>query len=144
MARALDESLRRMKRELGSDMTQWRWKNAHRAKFPHGILERLPVPESWVAPQIETDGDGSSLNRGSFSFGNFRHVHGAGLRAVYDVKNPAASRFVIATGQSGNPLSSHYDDLLETWREGGYLRLDGQNKEGELVLWPVQTGKQDE
>lgn len=143
LSRALDEALRRLKRDFGADMKQWRWGNAHRAKFPHGLLERLPVPENWVAPSIETDGDGSSLNRGSFAFGNFRHVHGAGLRTVYDLKNPEASRFMMAVGQSGNPLSVHYDDMLERWREGRYLLLDERNKAAELVLWPLQPAKPD-
>ena len=30
---------------------------------------------------------------------------------------------MIATGQSGNPLSPHYGDMLEDWRDGRYLRL---------------------
>lgn len=142
LARSLDEALRRLKRELGGNMKQWRWGNVHRAKFSHGLLERLPVPESWVAPVMETDGDGSSLNRGSFAFGNFKHVHGAGLRAIYDLKSPEQSRFVIACGQSGNPLSAHYDDQLDRWRDGDYLRLDGREKAGEIVLWPLQGGPQ--
>lgn len=142
LARALEEALRRLRREMGADMTQWRWGSAHKAKFPHGILERLPVKENWVAPSIETDGDGSSLNRGTFSFGSFRHVHGAGLRAVYDIGNLNLSRFMIATGQSGNPFSRHYDDLLDDWREGRYLHLtEGKEERNELVLWPVQSGK---
>lgn len=141
LARALEEALRRLRREMGADMTQWRWGSVHKAKFPHGILERLPVRESWVAPSIETDGDGSSLNRGSFSFGSFKHVHGAGLRAVYDVKNPDQSRFMIATGQSGNPFSPHYSDLLDDWREGRYLHMASKDKQNELVLWPVQRNQ---
>ncbi|TAN58503.1 MAG: penicillin acylase family protein, partial [Rhodospirillales bacterium] len=138
LSRALEEALRRLNRDLGSDMTRWRWGETHKAKFQHGILERLPIPESWVAPSIETDGDGFSLNRGSFSFGNFRHVHGAGLRAVFDLGNPMASRFIIATGQSGNPLSPHYDDLVRLWRDGRSIGLDAQGKMNELVLWPAQ------
>jgi penicillin amidase len=141
LLRALDESLRRLKRDFGPDMKQWRWGNLHKAKFPHGILERLPVPESWVAPMVETDGDGSSLNRGTFQFGSFRHVHGAGLRAILDTKNPQDSRFIVATGQSGSPLSDHYVDLLKLWREGRSLKLDRQDRADELVLWPVQSAK---
>ena len=30
---------------------------------------------------------------------------------------------MIATGQSGNPLSKHYRDFLKTWRDVGYIRL---------------------
>ena len=37
--------------------------------------------------------------------------HGAGYRAVYDLGYPERSVFVVSTGQSGNPLSSHYEGL---------------------------------
>ena len=33
---------------------------------------------------------------------------------------------MIATGQSGHPLSAHWGDLLGPWREGGMLVLGRQ------------------
>jgi penicillin amidase len=33
------------------------------------------------------------------------------------------SRFMIAPGQSGNPQSPHYDDLLERWQRVKYLPM---------------------
>ena len=53
----------------------------------------------------------------------FAHIHGAGFRAVYDLGDLDRSRFVIATGQSGNPLSPHYRDFLQRWRDGGTVRM---------------------
>lgn len=31
--------------------------------------------------------------------------------------------FVQCTGQSGNPLSSYYEDYAEPWRDGKYLPM---------------------
>ena len=42
----------------------------------------------------------------------------ASLRAVIDVGAWHNSRFVLPAGQSGNPLSPHYEDLLPLWRSG--------------------------
>ena len=42
----------------------------------------------------------------------------ASLRMVIDVGNWDASRFVLPGGQSGNPLSTHYSDMLPLWRRG--------------------------
>ncbi len=42
----------------------------------------------------------------------------AGMRMVVEVGNWPASRFVIAGGQSENPLSPHYGDLFEYWKRG--------------------------
>jgi penicillin amidase len=43
----------------------------------------------------------------------------AGMRMTVDVGNWSASRFVLCGGQSGNPLSPHYDDLFPLWQHGG-------------------------
>jgi penicillin amidase len=53
----------------------------------------------------------------------FAHRHGAGYRAVYDLADLDNSRFMIATGQSGNPLSPHYGDLVRPWRDGAHFRI---------------------
>jgi len=46
---------------------------------------------------------------------------GAGLRIITDLADPAGSRMITAPGQSGNPLSPHYRDLLTRWRHFDYL-----------------------
>jgi hypothetical protein len=50
-------------------------------------------------------------------------VHRRGYRGVYDFADPDSSVFIIATGQSGHPLSRHYDDLGELWRRGEYIPM---------------------
>ncbi|MCG8355764.1 MAG: penicillin acylase family protein, partial [Kiloniellales bacterium] len=55
----------------------------------------------------------------------FSHVHGSGLRALFDLDDLDDSEFIIAIGQSGNPLSRHYGRFAEPWRDGLSLPLDG-------------------
>ena len=45
------------------------------------------------------------------------------MRLVIDVGAWDETRVVIAGGQSGNPLSPHYDDMIETWRRGEAVSL---------------------
>lgn len=42
----------------------------------------------------------------------------ANHRTVIDLADPDRSRYVVAGGQSGNPLSPHYADLFELWQRG--------------------------
>ncbi len=53
----------------------------------------------------------------------FQNVHAAGFRGVYDFADPDSSVFIVSTGQSGHPLSRHYDDLGELWRRGEYIPM---------------------
>ena len=43
----------------------------------------------------------------------------ASMRMLFDVGAWDESRFSMPGGQSGNPFSPHYDDLLRLWRRGG-------------------------
>ncbi|MGH6792246.1 MAG: penicillin acylase family protein, partial [Methyloceanibacter sp.] len=56
----------------------------------------------------------------------YDNIHGPGYRAVYNLADLENSRFVIATGQSGNPLSPLYGSFVERWRDGDYISL-GEN-----------------
>src|SRR3546814_17401760 len=91
-------------------MSAWRWGEAHAARFNHALLGRLPVLRDLFTYSIEADGGNDTVNRATARLGGnpdtlFEDVHGAGFRAVSDLENLDRSRFMIATGQSGNPLS---------------------------------------
>jgi penicillin amidase len=42
----------------------------------------------------------------------------ASLRMTVPAGDWDGARFVLPGGQSGNPFSSHYDDLLPLWQRG--------------------------
>lgn len=109
------------------DMADWRWGDEHPAIFDHPTLGGVPLVGGWANLLIEADGGDETLNRGGMRFDDknapYAGIHGAGFRGVYDLADLQASRLMIATGQSGNPLSSHYGDLLRDWRDGDSLNL---------------------
>ncbi|HUN44878.1 MAG TPA: penicillin acylase family protein, partial [Stellaceae bacterium] len=53
----------------------------------------------------------------------YQDVLGPGLRMVVDMSDPANAHFIVVPGQSGNPLSPNYDDLLRPWRDGDLLTI---------------------
>ena len=104
------------------------WGEVHRARFAHPVAGRIPLLRDLLDREIATSGGPTTLNRGSVKFRDerhpFRHGHGAGYRAIYNLHDLDKSRFIQAVGQSGNPFSPHYDDLMELWRDGDYITLD--------------------
>ena len=50
--------------------------------------------------------------------GDFTGVWGPSYRLLADVGDPDSSRWQHMTGQSGQPGSPHYDDLIEDWAAG--------------------------
>ncbi|MFP5517274.1 MAG: penicillin acylase family protein [Alphaproteobacteria bacterium] len=150
IGRSLESAVAALAERHGSRPKSWRWGDDHKADLAHRMLSRLPLIGGMADVSVETDGDYFTVNRGSTAIRSatnpFRHVHGAGFRAVYDLADLDNSRFVIATGQSGNIWSRHWGDLVEMWRDGGALRLAGDR--GTLVsagaevltLTPRNTG----
>ena len=100
----------------------WRWGAAHPAVFEHPLLRFLPILGGLTRLATPSAGDGQTVLRGSPG-ANFTNVHGAGLRLVADMASADGLLAVIATGQSGHPLSRHWGDLLALWRDGTMLRL---------------------
>jgi penicillin amidase len=117
-ATALEEAVADLASRFGPDPAAWRWGAAHLARFEHPLLRFLPVLGAWSAIAVPTPGDGETVSRGGFGgrgSGGFTHVQGAGLRVVFDLSSADGVFAVIATGQSGNPLSPHWADQNPIW-----------------------------
>lgn len=124
---AFATALEQLATAYGPVPRNWRWGDAHRVTLSHRIVGRLPVIGPWLDVVTATPGDDFTINRGSSSIRNeaapYAHVHGATLRAIYDLDDLAHSRFIVAGGQSGNPLSSTYANLVERWRDMDYVMI---------------------
>lgn len=121
-------TLHRLGELLGPDPAGWRWGHLHRVKLGHVLGQASPLLDRLLR-----------LNRGPFPIGGDLdtiaqsgvdpwHPYEAGTfcvsyRQVLDVGNWDAARFIIPTGQSGHPGSTHYDDMLEPWLRVEYAPL---------------------
>lgn len=123
---ALDDAIIWIKDTDGLDLQSLRWGDAHEATHDHPTLGEVPVLNWFVNIRQSTSGGDNTLLRGRTSGEDpnpFQNVHAAGFRGVYDFADPDSSVFIISTGQSGHPLSRHYDDLGELWRRGEYIPM---------------------
>ncbi|MEM6727295.1 MAG: penicillin acylase family protein [Pseudomonadota bacterium] len=124
---ALDDAILWIEETYGAArLSSLRWGDAHEATHDHPILGNLRGLRWLVNIRQSTSGGDNTLQRGltrGTGAQPFRNVHGAGYRGVYDFADPDSSVFIISTGQSGHPLSRHYDDLGDLWRRGEYVPM---------------------
>jgi penicillin amidase len=123
---ALDDAILWIEERYGPALESLRWGDAHEATHNHTVLGDV----GWIAWLVNirqsTSGGDQTLQRGQTRGSGpdpFQNIHGAGYRGVYDFADPDSSVFIISTGQSGHPLSRHYDDLGELWRRGEYIPM---------------------
>ncbi len=133
-----------MSERYGRNVESWRWGDLHQAAQDHPVLGDVAVLRYFVNIRQSTSGDDHTLMRGVTKGDGenpYLNVHGAGYRGVYDFADPDSSVFIISTGQSGHPLSRHYDNLGERWRRGEYIpmSLDADLARAAAVGYTVLT-----
>ena len=122
LRQALETTIARNTGRFGTHPGRWRWGAAHQAVFAHPMLRGLPLLGRLTTQAIPAPGDDTTLNRGGPNAA-LESVHGASFRGVYDLTDLDGSLFMIAPGQSGNPLRRHAHDLLRRWRDGDTIVL---------------------
>jgi len=143
LAFSLDRALDFLAQRYGDDVAKWTWGRAHVATFNHLVLGQVPLLRDIADAAIPAPGGYDTVNRGAHQISSpvapFADIHGAGLRMVVDLADPWAARFMVVPGQSGNPLSRHYADLLKPWRAFRWLRpppTESQEDDDTLTLVP--------
>ena len=137
---ALDRAMDELARRYGADMSNWRWGAAHQASFPNAVWAQVPLAGRWFAVSIPDEGSFDTIDNATMFVGDDRQPftarHGPTMRMIVDLAAPQAARFMITPGQSGNVLSSHYDDLLQDWRDVHYVTFGKDESGGVLTLAP--------
>jgi len=141
---ALQQATAQLRAQLGDEMNRWRWDGVHRAVFPHQGLDAVRFLRPIVSRSVPTGGDWSTVDVGPVSADQpFEQRQVPGYRQIIDLSDRNDSRFLADIGQSGHPLSVHYDDFLSDWRAVRYRpmrtsrsAIDGATS-GRLELVPV-------
>jgi penicillin amidase len=116
VANALRAGVDDLQRRLGSDTARWRWDAVHTAVFPHA-LDSVAALRPILSRSIGTAGDWSTVNVSVTAADHPYEAHTVpGYREIIDLSPANDSRFLDAVGESGHPLSPHYDDFMKDWR----------------------------
>jgi penicillin amidase len=110
---------------LGGDASKWQWGELHQIVFKHPLLDRANanLAEHMRIKPYPRGGSANTTNNTGFGADNFNVRSGASFRMVVDVGNWDAARMTNAPGQSGDPRSPFYDNLLENWATEGHVPM---------------------
>lgn len=139
---ALEQAVAEAKQKLGSDSSQWRWGTIHQTPFSHLLSNKQELRALLDLPAPARGGDANTPN--ATGGPNYKQTAGASFREILDVSNWDNSVSTNVPGQSGQPMSPHYADLLPLWAEGKYFPLlysrakVEANARNQLLLEPVR------
>ncbi|MGC4088040.1 MAG: penicillin acylase family protein [Polyangiaceae bacterium] len=119
---ALSRAVAALDERYGDDVGQWRWGRAHSARFSHAALGSIPLLGRWFDTEVPSGGGNDTVNLSEYlEAGATRDLdaqYGPSYRAIYDLSEREGSSFVVAVGQSGNPLSPYYRNWASRWQRG--------------------------
>jgi penicillin amidase len=103
---ALAKAVESLGETLGPDWSEWRWGRIQRSEFHH------PFVSAFDAPAVERNGGAGTVAS-----------TGAVYRLITDFSNLDGSMVTFGPGESGQPESPFYRNLLETWANEQFLPL---------------------
>jgi penicillin amidase len=119
---ALARAVKQLRRDTGDVTRLWSWGRLHQLRYVHPLGSVRLLQNLFNRGPFPVGGDGNSPyvthHRLQLPPGLVQVT--ANYRQVFEVGVWDRGASVSNVGQSGHPLSPHYDDQIILWREGAY------------------------
>jgi penicillin G amidase len=102
----LQTAIDTLTKSQGADWSQWRWGRMHTRAFAH------PFVPAFNLPTVERSGGAGTVE-----------ADGASYREIFDLSNWDHALVANVPGQSGQPGSPFYSNLLQEWADNKYFNL---------------------
>lgn len=113
-AAALAEAIRLCEKDLGSNRADWKWGSLHKYYWKHEFTKKAGFLSRYLnRGPIEAGGDLHTLNQAGNLWGDDHDVWLIpAMRFIVDFSADEPAQLIVHMGVSGNPESSHYDDMI--------------------------------
>ena len=109
----------------GNDVAAWNWGALHHIKFDHQLAEFLSpaTAASLATERFPVGGSGDTVHRATYRTSDFRVTSGASYRHVIDLSDWDKSLWINVPGQSADPKSPFYKNLIGAWAKGEFQQM---------------------
>jgi penicillin amidase len=137
---SLQSALKALRRVGGSDMSGWTWGKIHTTRYEHTPFSASNLLRRIFDRNVGNGGAPNSVNVASAVLEDsvgYVQSFGAGFRQIISL-GPASAQhlYMNSTGQSGNVMSKHYDDMIVPFRDVSYYTLDAAGN-ASVTLTPL-------
>jgi len=137
---SMQETIEQFREMFGDEPFDWRWENVNTITLSPQLLGeaardpeapgvfRLIVNNLFNKGPYPVHGNSMTVNKAEYSWNRpFNVKLGPSIRRIVNFETPGRSLSVLPTGQSGNPLSTHYGDQTQMWLDGRYRYIYHDN-----------------
>ncbi|MFM2136652.1 MAG: hypothetical protein RL021_2052 [Bacteroidota bacterium] len=125
VSNAFSKTIAKLTLDFGKDPEKWQWSRMHVLEFGHPIGKQQPMDLFFNVGPLPAAGGVETIDNQSFIYTDqfpVKVMFGPALRRCIDFARPLEGVNVLPSGQSGNPMSPHYDDQSELYANGGFRK----------------------
>jgi penicillin amidase len=123
---AFGQAVQSLRDQLGGEHELWTWDRVHTLEHEHPIGQVAGLRSFFNVGPFAVRGSREVINNMDFHYqeNGKNNVHsGPSTRRIIDFSDIEQSLAIIPTGQSGNPLSSHYEDQADLFIHGKFRKM---------------------
>lgn len=132
LTQSFKKAIASLENQLGTDINQWQWKKVHQLEFEHPIGKAKLFSTFFNVGTFGISGTNEVINNQFFTYSDDAIIlvkGGPSTRRVIDFSDIENCWSVLPTGQSGNPMSKHYDDQTDLFVKGKFRKMKLNKKE---------------
>lgn len=132
LTKSFRETVAELEKQLGNDISKWTWNKVHTLEHVHPIGKIQLLAPFFNVGKFEVAGSNEVINNLMFGFpsnGIYEVKAGPSTRRIIDFSDVENSVSILPTGNSGNPMSKHYNDQAEMYNQGKFRKMKMNKKE---------------
>lgn len=126
LSQSFKEAVVSLEKQLGNSVGSWTWNRVHVLEHQHPLGKVAALRRIFNVGPFEVPGTNEVINNQFFDYtdqAKYVVKGGPSTRRIVDFSDVENSWSILPTGQSGNPLSSHYNDQAELYNAGRFRKM---------------------
>jgi len=124
---SLDAAISEIERVAGHKMGSWEWGRVHFARYEHTPFSKVKLLDTLFERRAATGGSADTINVANATLNQsngYEQKVGASFRQIIQMGPKQVTHlYMNSTGQSGNVVSSNYDNMVKPFQNVSYLAL---------------------
>lgn len=132
LTKSFHEAISSLTAQLGSDVNSWTWNRVHKVEFKHPLGSVAVLQPFFNVGIFEISGANEVINNVMYEYTDdeqYAVKAGPSTRRIVDFSDVENSWSILPTGQSGNPMSAHYNDQAQMYVDGKFRKMKLNQKE---------------
>lgn len=129
---SFDQAIKSLENQFGVSLENWKWEQAHQLEFTHPIGKVKAFRNFFNVGPFNVSGSNEVINNMNFTYSDNKINEvkaGPSTRRIIDFSDVENSVSILPTGQSGNPMSKHYNDQAQMFLDGKFRKMKLNKKE---------------